>query len=65
LLAALVKNKEVSSKQPAAPVKHTSTPAKQQQKKTQPLDKEQVILKDPSNEVKASDKSAFSFNFES
>jgi hypothetical protein len=64
-VVAPVKSKEVVAKQPAAHVKHTSSPAKQQQKQTQPLAKEQVSLKAPSNEVKASDKSAFSFNFES
>jgi hypothetical protein len=55
-VVAPVKNKEVATKQPAAHVKQTSSPAKQWQKQTQPLAKEQVTLKAPSNEIKASDK---------
>jgi hypothetical protein len=64
-VVAPVKSKEVVAKQPPAPVKQTSSPTKQQQKQTQPLAKEQVSLKAPSNEVKVSDRSTFSFNFES
>jgi hypothetical protein len=65
LPAAPVKKKEVAAKQPAAPVKQTPISAKQQQKQSQPQVKEQAILRAPSNEVKTSDKSSYSFNFES
>jgi hypothetical protein len=65
LLAAPGKKKEVSAKQPTAPVKKTSTPPKQKQKKLQPQAKEQVTLRDPPNEVKPSDRLSYSFNFKS
>jgi hypothetical protein len=65
LLAAPGKKKEVVVKQPTAPVKQTSTTAKQQQKQLQPQAKEHVILKAPPNEVKTSDRLSYSFNFES
>jgi ribonuclease HI len=65
LPTAPMKKKEVVVKQPAAPVKQTPISAKQQQKQSQPQVKEQAILRDPSNEVKTSDKSSYSFNFKS
>lgn len=64
LLAAPGKKKEVVAKQPAAPVKKTSTLAKQQQKKLQPQAKEKFILGAPPNEVKTFDRLSYSFNFE-
>jgi ribonuclease HI len=65
LLAAPGKKKDVAAKQPVAPAKQISTPAKQQQKQLQPQAKEQVSLRAPSNEVRPSDKISYSFNFES
>jgi hypothetical protein len=65
LLASPRKKKEVVAKKPAAPIKQTSTPAKQQQKQLQLQAKEQVTLRAPPNEVKPSDRLSYSFNFES
>jgi hypothetical protein len=65
LPTAPVKKKEVAAKQPVAPIKQNPISAKQQQKQSQPQVKEQAILRDPSDEVKTSGKSSYSFNFES
>jgi ribonuclease HI len=46
------------------PPKKTAAPAKQQVQKNQSLDDQQSVLKAPSNEVKFSDKTSSSFNFE-
>jgi hypothetical protein len=63
--SAPVKSKEVATNQPPAPEKQNPPPEKQQKKQIQPLVKEKVSLKAPSNEVKVSDRQAISFNFES
>jgi hypothetical protein len=47
-----------------APPKKTVSPAKQQIQKNQTPNDQQSVLKAPSNEVKFSDKTSYSFNFE-
>jgi hypothetical protein len=60
-----LRSKSNTAKQSApAPPKKTVAPAKQQTQKYQIPNDQQIALKAPSNEVKLSDKTSYSFNFE-